>query len=86
VEAIDPPHAQVIYAEGSDTVGAGTTHQQRILSNWFRLRGHFVEGALQVTGLGGGIFRYRRQPDGMLAVTLTWLGAVLRATMTRAPE
>ena len=86
VEAIDPPHAQVIYAEGHDTVGAGTTHQRQLLSNWFRLRGQFVEGVLQMTGPGGGIFRYRRQPDGTLAVTLTWLGAVSRATMTRAPE
>jgi putative tryptophan/tyrosine transport system substrate-binding protein len=86
VEAIDPPHAWIIWAEGNDTVGAGTPHQQRILSNWFRLRGQFVEGALQVTGLGGGISRYRRQPDGTLAVTLTWLGGVSRATMTRAPE
>jgi ABC-type uncharacterized transport system substrate-binding protein len=86
VEAIDPPHARVIYAEGNDTVGAGTTHQQRLLSNWFRLPGQFVEGALQVIGPGGGIFRYRQQPDGTLAVTLTWLGAMSRATMTRAPE
>jgi putative ABC transport system substrate-binding protein len=86
VEAIDPPHAQVIYAEGNDTVGAGTTHQQRLLSNWFRLRGQFVEGTLQVIGLGGGTSSYRRQPDGTLAVTQTWLGAVSRSTMTRAPE
>jgi putative ABC transport system substrate-binding protein len=86
VEAIDPPHAQVIYAEGHDTVGTGTTHQQRLLSNWFRLRGQFVEGALQVIGLGGGTSSYRRQPDGTLAVTQTWLGGVSRATMTRAPE
>jgi putative ABC transport system substrate-binding protein len=86
VEAIDPPHALVIFAQGNDTVGAGTTHQQRILSNWFRLRGQFVEGALQVIGPGGAIWSYRRQPDGTLAVTQTWLGAVSRATMTRAPE
>ena len=86
VEAIDPPHAQVIFAEGHDTVGAGTAHQVRIPSNWFRLRGQFVEGTLQVTGPGGGIFKYRRQQDGTLAVTLTWLGAVSRSSMTRAPE
>ena len=72
--------------EGNDTVGAGTTHQQRLLSNWFRLRGQFVEGTLQVIGLGGGTSSYRRQPDGTLAVTQTWLGAVSRSTMTRAPE
>src|SRR5262249_9137183 len=86
VEAIDPPHAQVIYAEGNDTVGAGTTHQQRLLSNWFHLRGQFVEGTLQVIGLGGGPSSARRQPDGTLAVTQTWLGAVSRSTMTRTPE
>src|SRR5262249_3732770 len=86
VEAIDPPHARVIYAEGSGAVGAGTTHQLRLLSNWFRLPGQFVEGALQVTGPGGAIWRYHQQPDGTLAVTQTWLGAVSRATMTRAPE
>jgi putative ABC transport system substrate-binding protein len=86
VEAIDPPHTQVICAWSNGITGAGTPPQRQLLSNWFRLRGQFVEGALQVTGPGGGIFRYRLQPDGTLAVTLTWRVAVSRATMTRAPE
>jgi putative ABC transport system substrate-binding protein len=86
VEAIDPPHALVIHAWSNGTGGAGTVHPQRFLSGWVRTRGQFVEGALQVTGPGGSTQSYRRQPDGTLAVTLTWLGGVSRATMTRAPE
>jgi ABC-type uncharacterized transport system substrate-binding protein len=86
VEAIDPPHARLINAWGNGTVGAGTAHPQRVLSNWFRVRGQFVEGTLQVSGPGGGTLSYRRQPDSTLAATLTMGGAVSHATMTRAQE
>ena len=72
VEAIDPPHALVIVAWGNGTVGAGTAHPRRVLSNWFRVRGQFVEGTLQVSLPGGGTWSYRLQPDGTLAATLTW--------------
>ena len=54
VEAIDPPHALVIVAWGNGTVGAGTAHPRRVLSDWQRLRGQFVEGTLQVSLPGGG--------------------------------
>ena len=67
-------------------MGAGTTHQQRFLSDWYRLRGQFVEGTLQVTRPRGATLIYRLQPDGTLAVTLTWRGEVSHATMTRAQE
>ena len=86
VEAIDPPHALVIVAWGNGTVGAGTAHPRRVLSNWHRLRGQFVEGTLQVSLPGGGTLSYRLQPDGTLAATQTWHGEVSHATMTRAPE
>jgi len=86
VEAIDPPHALVINAWGSGTAGAGTAHPQPVLSNWFRVRGQFIEGALQVSVPYGATLSYRRQSDGTLAATYTWRSAVSRATMTRAPE
>ena len=86
VEAIDPPHALVIVAWGNGTVGAGTAHPRRVLSDWQRLRGQFVEGALQVSLPGGGTWSYRLQPDGTLAATQTWHGEVSHATMTRAQE
>src|SRR5262249_18877162 len=85
VEAIDPPHAQVILAWGNGTVGAGTAHPRRLLSNWQRLRGKFVEGTLQMPFPNGITEIYRLQPDGTLAATNTWRGGeVSRATMTRA--
>jgi putative tryptophan/tyrosine transport system substrate-binding protein len=85
VEAIDPPHAQVILAWGNGTVGAGTAHSRRLLSNWQRLRGKFVEGTLQMSFPNGITEIYRLQPDGTLAATNTWRGGeVSRATMTRA--
>jgi hypothetical protein len=86
VETIDPPHALVIIAFGNSTMGAGTSNPQRYLSNWFRLRGQFVEGTLQVSTPGGTTQSYRLQPDGTLAATQTWRGETSRATMTRAPE
>ncbi|HKA54711.1 MAG TPA: ABC transporter substrate-binding protein [Candidatus Binatia bacterium] len=86
VETIDPPHALVIYAWGNSTGGAGTVHPQRLESDWLRLRGHFVEGTLQMSLPGGATLICRLQPDGTLAATQTWRGAVSRATMTRAPE
>jgi ABC-type uncharacterized transport system substrate-binding protein len=86
VETIDPPHALVINAWGNGTAGAGTAHPQPVLSNWFRVPGKFVEGTLQVSVPYGATLSYRRQPDGTLAATHTWRGAVSRATMTRAPE
>jgi putative tryptophan/tyrosine transport system substrate-binding protein len=84
VEAIDPPHALVIVASGNGIVGAGTAHPRRVLSNWQRLRGQFVEGALQISLPGGGTWSYRLQPDGTLAATQTWHGEVSHTTMTRA--
>jgi hypothetical protein len=86
VEAIDPSHARLINAWGSGTVGAGTAHPRRVLSDWQRLRGQFVEGTLQVSLPGGATLIYRLQPDGTLAATQTWRGAASRVTMTRAPE
>jgi putative ABC transport system substrate-binding protein len=86
VEAIDPPHALLINTWGNGTVGAGTAHPWPVLSNWFRVRGQFVEGALQVSLPGGGTWSYRRQPDGTLAATLTLRSGVSHVTMTRAPE
>jgi putative ABC transport system substrate-binding protein len=81
VETIDPPHALVILAWGHGTVGAGGFAHP---SNWFRLPGQFVEGTLQVAGPDGSAWSYRLQPDGTLALTRTWRGAVFHATMTRA--
>jgi hypothetical protein len=49
VEAIDPPHALLINAWGNGTVGASTARPRRVLSNWLRVRGQFVEGALHVS-------------------------------------
>jgi putative ABC transport system substrate-binding protein len=86
VEAIDPPHALVIYARGNGIVGAGTAHPQRFLSDWERLRGEFVEGTLRVSRPRGSTFIYRLQPDGTLAATSTWRGETSHATMTRAQE
>jgi putative ABC transport system substrate-binding protein len=86
VEAIDPPHALLINAWGNGTVGAGTAHPRPVLSNWFRVRGQFVEGALQVSLPGGGTWSYRRQPDGTLAATLTLPSGVSHVTMTRVQE
>jgi putative ABC transport system substrate-binding protein len=87
VETIDPPHALVISAFGNNTIiGAGTSNPQRYLSNWFRLRGQFVEGALQVSFPSGATRSYRLQPDGTLAATSTWRGEVSHATMRRTPE
>jgi len=86
VETIDLPHALVINAWGNGIAGAGTGNPSRFLSNWDRLRGQFVEGALQVSTPGGATQSYRLQPGGTLAATRTWRGEVSRATMTRAPE
>jgi putative ABC transport system substrate-binding protein len=86
VEAIDPPHALLINAWGNGTVGAGTAHPRPVLSNWFRVRGQFVEGALQVSLPGGGTWSYRRQPDGTLAATMTFRSGVSHVTMTREHE
>jgi putative ABC transport system substrate-binding protein len=86
VEAIDPPHALVIVAWGNGTVGAGTANPRRILSDWQRLRGKFVEGTLQVSLPGGATLIYRLQPGGTLAATQTWHGEVSHATMTRVQE
>jgi len=86
VEAIDPPDARVIVAWGNGSVGAGTANPRPVPSDWQRLRGKFVEGALQVSLPGGGTWSYRRQPDGTLAATQTWGGDVSHVTMTRAPE
>jgi hypothetical protein len=86
VEAIDPPHARLINAWDNGTVGAGTAHPRRVLSNWFRLRGQFVEGTLQVSLPDGRTLSYRLQPDGTLAVTVPSRSEVSRVTMTRAPE
>jgi putative ABC transport system substrate-binding protein len=86
VEAIDPPHALLINAWSNGTVGVGTAHPRPALSNWFRVRGQFVEGALQVSLPDGRILSYRLQPDGTLAVTVHARGAASHATMTRAPE
>jgi len=85
VEAIDPPHARLINAWGNGTEGVGTAHPRRVLSNWHRVRGQFVEGTLQVS-LPNATGSYRLQPDGTLAATLTWRGKTSRATMTRALE
>jgi putative ABC transport system substrate-binding protein len=86
VEAIDPPHALLINAWGNGTVGAGTAHPRPVLSNWFRVRGQFVEGALQVSLPGGGTWSYRRQPDGTLVATLTLRSVVSHVTLTRVQE
>ena len=86
VETIDPPHALVINARGNGTIGVGTAHPQRVWSDWYRVRGQFVEGTLQVSFRGGVTASYRLQQNGTLAATLTWGGEVSRATMTRAPE
>jgi putative ABC transport system substrate-binding protein len=86
IEAIDPPYALVINAWGNGTQEASTARPTRVLSDWFRVRGQFVEGTLQVSGPGSATWSYRRQPDGTLVATLTRRGAVSRATMTRAPE
>ncbi|HKA54709.1 MAG TPA: ABC transporter substrate-binding protein, partial [Candidatus Binatia bacterium] len=86
VETIDPPHARVIYAWGNGTTGASTAHPLRFLSNWLRLRGQFVEGALQMSFPWGATGIYHVQPDGTLAVTQTWHSETSRATMRRAPE
>jgi ABC-type uncharacterized transport system substrate-binding protein len=86
VEAIDPPHARLINAWGNGTVGAGTAHPQRVLSNWFRVRGQFVEDTLQVSLPDGRALSYRRQPDGTLAVTVHSRGEVSHVTMTRMQE
>ena len=85
VEAIDPPYAQVIRAWGNGTVGADTAQPRRVLSNWLRLRGQFVEGTLKVS-LGGATVIYRRQPDGTLAMTVHARDGVSHMTVTRAPE
>ena len=86
VETIDPPHALVIVAWGNGTVGTGTATSLRVPSDWQRLRGQFVEGALQVSLPGGATWSYRLQPDGTLAATQTWRGEVSHATMTRVQE
>ena len=86
VEAIDPPHALLINAWSNGTVGAGTERPRRVLSNWFRLRGQFVEDTLQVSLPDGRILSYRRQPDGTLAVTVHSRGEVSHVTMTRMQE
>ncbi len=86
VEAIDAPQALVIIACGQGTWGADTAQPRRVLSNWERLRGKFVEGTLQVSLPGGSTWNYRRQPDGTLAATQTWGGEVSHATMTRMQE
>jgi hypothetical protein len=86
VEAIDPPHARLINAWGNGTVGAGTAHPRPVLSNWFRVRGQFVESTLQVSLPDGRTLSYRLQPDGTLAVTVHSRGEVSRATMTRVQE
>lgn len=84
VEAIDPPQALVIRAWGNGTVGVGTAQPRRVLSNWQRQRGKFVESTLQVSPPSGTTFIYRLQPDGTLAATRTWRGETSHATMTRA--
>ena len=88
VEAIDPPHARVIWAVGNGIVRAGVAPVWRGVarSTWFRLRGQFVEGTLQVSIPGGTTSRYHLQPDGKLAMTATLYGEMVHATMTRAPE
>ena len=84
VEAIDPPHARLINAWGNGTAGVGTANLRPVMSNWFRVRGQFVESTLQVSLPDGRTLSYRLQPDGTLALTVTWRGAVSHATMTRA--
>jgi putative ABC transport system substrate-binding protein len=85
IETIDPPHALGIVAWGNGTKGAGTAHPLRVWSNWFRVRGQFVEGALlQVSLPYSATESYRLQPDGTLAATLTQRGETSRTTMTRA--
>jgi putative ABC transport system substrate-binding protein len=86
VEAIDLPHVLLINAWGNGTVGAGTAHPRRVLSNWFRVRGQFVEGTLQVSLPDGRTLSYRSQPDGTLAVTVHARGEVSHVTMTRMQE
>jgi putative ABC transport system substrate-binding protein len=86
VEAIDPPHARLINAWGNGIVGAGTANPRPVLSNWFRVRGQFVEGTLQVSLPDGRTLSYRLQPDGTLAVTVHSRGEASRATMTRVQE
>ena len=83
VEAIDPPNALVIVAWGNGTAGAGAAHPGRLLSDWQRGRGHFVEGTLQVSHDSGTAI-YRLQPDDTLAATQTRFGETSRTTMTRA--
>jgi len=85
VEAIDPPHALVLLAWGNGIAGAGTGNPRRILSNWYRVRGQFAEGTLQVS-FGGTTVTYRLQPDGTLAMTVHSRDRVSHVTMTRAPE
>ena len=86
VEAIDPPHALLIIAWGNGTMGTSTANPRPVLSNWVRLRGQFIEGTLQVSLPDGRTLSYRLQPDGTLAATHTWHGAMSRATMTRVQE
>jgi putative ABC transport system substrate-binding protein len=86
VEAIDPPHARLINAWGGSVGRTGTAHPQRILSDWQRLRGQFVQGTLQVSLPDRATLIYRLQLDGTLAATRTWRGEKLHTTMTRVPE
>jgi len=83
VEAINPPQALVILAWGNGIEGADTAHPRRVLSNWSRVRGQFVEGTLQVSLPGGTTWIYRLQSDGTLAATLTQLGEAFHTIMTR---
>ncbi len=86
VEAIDPPEAQVILAWGNGTASVSPADLRRLWSDWYRGRGHVVEGMSQVTlpadgGLSGSS---RLQPDGTLVITLTRFGETSRTIMTRA--
>src|SRR5262249_31311021 len=87
VEAIDPPQARLILAQGNTTWSADTAQSQRSLGpDWFRVPGQFVAGTLQVSTPWGAPHIYRLQPDDTLALTHTWSDIVSRATMRRAPE